>query len=117
MLTLKQATSCKDGKLHLWIFRFFRRDYNPPFFPISDFLFLPQKRIRVISRNNPILDFTKEVHPRLLYFDCWHYSLSTAIGHVVKKNMGLVSVSQLVMLIRNCFISTGLPCVNEKYQF
>ena len=32
--------------------------------PSSDFLLLPQKRIRVISRNNPILDFTKEMHPQ-----------------------------------------------------
>ena len=29
-----------------------------------DFLFLSQKRIRVISRNNPIWDFTKEMHPK-----------------------------------------------------
>ena len=31
--------------------------------PFLEFLFLSQKRIRVISRNNPILDFTKEMHP------------------------------------------------------
>ena len=33
--------------------------------PFSNFLFLSQKRIRAISRNNPILDFTKEIHPKL----------------------------------------------------
>ena len=32
--------------------------------PLSDFLFLSQKRTRVILRNNPILDFTKEMHPK-----------------------------------------------------
>ena len=34
--------------------------------PFSDFLFLSQKRIRVISCNNPILDFTKEMYPKEL---------------------------------------------------
>ena len=29
----------------------------------TDFLFLSQKRIPAISRNNPIWDFTKEMHP------------------------------------------------------
>ena len=33
--------------------------------PFSDILFLSQKRIRAISRNNPVLDFTQEMHPGL----------------------------------------------------
>ena len=36
---------------------------NPRLNPFTDFLFLSQKRIRVISRNNPIWDFIKEMHP------------------------------------------------------
>ena len=30
----------------------------------TDFLFLSQKRIPAISRNSPIWDFTKEMHPK-----------------------------------------------------
>ena len=36
---------------------------NPRLIPFRIFLFLSQKIIGVISRNNPILDFTKEMHP------------------------------------------------------
>ena len=39
-------------------------------YPFSDFLFLSQKRIRVVSRNNPILDFTKEMHPYTISLCC-----------------------------------------------
>ena len=40
---------------------------NPQLIPFRIFLFLSQKRIRVISRNYPILDFTKEMHPMILF--------------------------------------------------
>ena len=61
-LKTKAIASCIEGKIRFWIFRFFRRDESA-INPFSDFLFLSQKRIPVISRNNPILDFAKEMHP------------------------------------------------------
>ena len=64
VLTIEQVISCLDGKIRFWIFRFFHKDLSAINL-FLDFLFLSQKRIRVISRNNPILDFTKEMHPKI----------------------------------------------------
>ena len=48
-------------KIPFRIFRFFGRKESA-INPFLDFLFLLQKRIRVTSRSNPILDFAKEMH-------------------------------------------------------
>ena len=58
---------------------------NPRLIPFRIFLFLSQKRIRVISRNNPILDFTKEMHPVCYVNRDWSQKTGRMCGNETKR--------------------------------
>ena len=72
-------------------------------------MFLSQKRIRAISRNNPILDFTKEMHPQSVYLSiCLLVHLSIGLSVCLSLSF---SVSGRLVLKRNCFF-----CVDEQVE-
>ena len=75
--------------------------------PFSDCLFLSQKRIHVTSRNNSILDFTKEMH---LFQACW---LGTSEYVVSAENTSPFNRKVLVVQ-RTTFklLSVGRPTQN-----